>query len=75
MDLVFCQPYMPVLLLLLDLTREVAAVSLFPQDKSLFRLLLDVLLKNSATNFENEEELSSSNCLGESYSKTVPAKH
>lgn len=71
MDLVFCQPYMPVLLLLLDLTREV--VSLFPQDKSLFRLLLDVLLKNSATNFENEEELSSSNCLGESYSKTLPA--
>lgn len=30
------------------------------------------LLKNSMTNFENEEELSLSNFTGESYSTTLP---
>lgn len=36
------------------------------------KLLLDVLLKNSITNFENAEDLFSSNFVGESYSITLP---
>ena len=44
----------------------------FVQEISLWQLLLDDLLKNSATNFENEEDLSLSNWAGESYSTTLP---
>ena len=44
----------------------------FVQEISIWQLLLDDLLKNSATNFENEEDLSLSNWAGESYSTTLP---
>ena len=44
----------------------------FVQEISQWQLLLDDLLKNSATNFENEEDLSLSNWAGESYSTILP---
>lgn len=39
------------------------------------QLLDDDLLKNSATSFEKEEDASSNNTIGESYSTTSPASH
>ena len=44
----------------------------FVHEISQWQLLLYDLLKNSATNFENEEDLSLSNWAGESYSTILP---